>query len=106
MHARVCPNRTACEELIREVAPLDHELYAHARRWLRGTIAAALTLTLTLTLTLSLTLTLTLIVTLTLTLTITLTLTRHHRGRGPRLLRTAERDAQGEQESLRRMHCV
>ena len=69
MHSRVCPNRTACEELIREVAPLDHELYAHARRWLRGTIAAALTLTLTLTLTLSLTLTLTLIVTLTLTLT-------------------------------------
>ena len=41
VHSRVCPNRTACEELIREVAPLDHELYAHARRWLRGTIAAA-----------------------------------------------------------------
>ena len=41
VHSRVCPNRTACEELIRQVAPLDHELYARARQWLRGTIAAA-----------------------------------------------------------------
>ena len=30
VHDRVCPNRTACAELIRRVAPLDHALYAHA----------------------------------------------------------------------------
>ena len=41
VHRRVCPNATACAELIRAVAPVDHELYALARAHLDAAVAAA-----------------------------------------------------------------
>ena len=38
--AIACPNRTECEVLIRHVAPLDHEIYAHAQTQLLQAVAA------------------------------------------------------------------
>lgn len=32
VHAHVCPNRTRCRELIRQIAPVDYELYDYAQR--------------------------------------------------------------------------
>ena len=33
VHAHLCPNMTACEELVRHVAPVDHAIYAHAIKY-------------------------------------------------------------------------
>ena len=41
VHAHVCPNVSACAELVAALSPLDVELYEHARRRLRSEIAAA-----------------------------------------------------------------
>ena len=39
VHKRVCPNVTACAELVRLIAPVDHELYALANHRLDKAIA-------------------------------------------------------------------
>ena len=41
VHLRVCPNQTACALLIRQIAPVDHELYALAKTRLAAAIARA-----------------------------------------------------------------
>mmetsp|Transcript_22312 Transcript_22312/g.55508 ORF Transcript_22312/g.55508 Transcript_22312/m.55508 type:complete len:402 (-) Transcript_22312:109-1314(-) len=41
VHHAVCPNRSACEQLIRDVAPVDYELYEHARQSVQKRIASA-----------------------------------------------------------------
>ena len=41
VHARICPNMTACRELIRRIAPVDHELYARAVAHLDAAVKAA-----------------------------------------------------------------
>jgi hypothetical protein len=41
VHARVCPNTTKCRQLIRELAPVDHEIYALAKSRLDAAVAAA-----------------------------------------------------------------
>lgn len=41
VHARVCPNMTECRELIRKIAPVDHELYERARAHLDAAISVA-----------------------------------------------------------------
>ena len=40
VQAHVCPNRSACEALVRAVAPLDHELYARANARLDAAVAS------------------------------------------------------------------
>ena len=40
VHARVCPNMTACRELISRIAPVDEELYAIAAAHLDHAVAA------------------------------------------------------------------
>ena len=39
VHARVCPDRKACEEMVRQVAPVDYELYARATKALDAAAA-------------------------------------------------------------------
>ena len=39
MQQVVCPNRSACEQLVREVAPVDYELYDFARRSINAAVA-------------------------------------------------------------------
>ena len=41
VHQRVCPNVTRCRELISEIAPVDEELYQHAKDHLDRAVAAA-----------------------------------------------------------------
>ena len=41
VHRHVCPNTTSCQELIRRVAPVDHELYALASAHLDRAVASA-----------------------------------------------------------------
>ena len=41
VHARVCPDMAKCAQLIREIAPVDHELYELATQRLDAAVAAA-----------------------------------------------------------------
>ena len=41
VHARVCPNMSACHEMVREIAPVDLELYELARSRLERDVRAA-----------------------------------------------------------------